>query len=292
MSGLTTAGQIATLDEAGQCWFTQFRKTLANASTNTNAWVDYSYSSGSPPANFYASSPLEAAQLEAARGIYVPSVSPATQHIKSLTLMCATSIASGRQRMILADYLLYYPFIDTDAIGEDQTLINDVAIPRYTDGKVMAVAQSASSTLGQFTFNYTNQDGVAGRVSANNYCIISSAGGQLLCASGSGASYQPFCQLQGSDTGVQSIQSVTFTAGGGGLMALVIVKPLFMGYTTQECRTSSGVAFGSADEFLSLIHFAGATQIKDGAILNVLAAGNAGSLSSNILAGTIETVWN
>jgi hypothetical protein len=46
---------------------------------------------------------------------------------------------------------------------------------------------------------------------------------------------------------VQSIQSVTFTAAGGGLMALVIVKPIFNGYVTQECRTTSGVAFGAAD---------------------------------------------
>jgi hypothetical protein len=85
---------------------------------------------------------------------------------------------------------------------------------------------------------------------------------------------------------------VTFTAAGGGLMALVIVKPLFNGYVTQECRTTTGVAYGAADEFMSLIHAAGAPQIKDGAVLNFFAEGTAGSLASSMLVGTLETVWN
>lgn len=295
MSGLTTAGQIADLDEAGQCWITQFRKALSSVATTTNAWVDYSYASGSPPANFYASAPLEAAELESSRGIYLPTVSPATQHIKALTLMCSSSAgngATGRQLAILADYLMYYPFIDTDAVGEEQLLTNGITLPRYDSGKVIAVAQSTSSTIGQFTFSYTNQDGTAGRVSQNNFAPVVSGGGQMLSASGTGASYNPFCTLQGADSGVQSIESVTFSAAGGGLMALVIVKPLFIGYVTQECRTSAGVAYGSADEFLSLIHFAGAVQVKDGAVLNIMCAGNAGSLASASMAGIIETVWN
>jgi hypothetical protein len=85
---------------------------------------------------------------------------------------------------------------------------------------------------------------------------------------------------------------VTFTDAGGGLMALVIVKPLFNGYVTQECRTTTGVAYGAANEFMSLIHAAGAPQIKDGAVLNFFAEGTAGSLASSMLVGTLETVWN
>lgn len=293
MSGLTTAGQIATLDEAGQCWVTQFRKALTSAATTVNAWVDWSYAAGAPAANFYASTPLEAAQLDQSRGIYLPTVSPATQHLKTLTLMCGnTTTSNGRQQMILLDYLMYYPFVDTDAIGEEQTMTNSITLPRYTSGKVMAVAQSTSSAVGQYTFNYTNQDGTAGRVSSNNYAPVVTAGGQMLSASGTGSSYNPFCQLQGSDRGVQSIESVTFTAAGGGLMALVIVKPIFMCYATQSCLTTGGVAFGSADEFSSIIHYAGAPEIKDGAVLNIVSAANALSLASLILTGTIETVWN
>jgi hypothetical protein len=43
---------------------------------------------------------------------------------------------------------------------------------------------------------------------------------------------------------------------------------------------------------MSLIHAAGAPQIKDGAVLNFFAEGTAGSLASSMLVGTLETVWN
>jgi len=292
VSGLTTAGQIATLDEAGQCWVTQFRKALPSAATTINAWVDWSYAAGSPAANFYASTPLEAAELDTSRGIYLPTVSPATQHIKNLTMMYAASASSLTLPTILADYLMYYPFVDTDAVGEEQTMTNGIRLPRYDYGQVMAVSQSASSSIGQYTFNYTNQDGTAGRVSQVNFAPIVAGGGQMVSASGTGTSYNPFCRLQAGDRGVKSIESVTFSAAGGGLMALVIVKPIFVGFVTQECRTTSGVVFGSASEFMSMIHFAGAPEVKDGARLNLLSSGHVASLASNTMIGLLETVWN
>lgn len=196
---------------------------------------------------------------------------------------------------MLCDYLLYYPFIDTDAIGEEQTLENTVALPRYGSGMVMAVAQSAASTVGQFMINYTNQDGVAGRVSQNAYTLSSLAGGgQIASTAGNGAGFHPFIALQLGDTGVRSIESVTFTAAGGGLMALVIVKPLLDHVVTQECRrTTSTVfdSFGAADEFLSIIHCQKMPEVKDGAVLNIMAQGFAGSLASSQLVGLLETVW-
>lgn len=294
MAGFVNVGEYAAADELGQCWVTSFRKTIASAATVTNAWIDYSYSPGSPPANFYASTPAAAALVEADKGFRLPAVSPKTQHLHRLNVMTANtaSAVNARQRLVLCDYLLYYPFIDTDAIGEEQVLDNTVTIPRYTSGRVVAVAQSASSTIGTFTFTYTNQSGVAGRVSQATRTFVVAGGGQVVSANGAGASYNPYIPLAAGDSGVQSIQSVTFTGAGGGLMALVIVKPLFNGYVTQECRTTTGVAFGAADEFMSLIHSAGAPRIIDGAVLNFFAEGTQGSLASSQLVGFIETVWN
>lgn len=290
MSGFANVGEFANADLIGQCWLTQFRKTVASAATTTSAWIDYSYFAGSPPANFYASAPSVAAVIEADKGFRVPAVSPATQHLKSLNVMTANtaSAVNARQRLILCDYLLYYPFIDTDAIGETQVMDSTVTIPRYTSGRVIAVAQSAASTTGQFTMRYTNQDGVAGRTSQNSFTFAVAGGGQVVSADGVGASYNPYIPLQVGDSGVRSIESVTFTAAGGGLMALVIVKPLFNGYVTQECRS----ALGAADEFMSIIHAAGAPQIKDGAVLNIFAEGTQGSLATSQLVGVLETVWN
>ncbi len=293
--GFRSVSEFAAADEAGQVWLSSFRKTVASAASTTGAWIDYTYFAGSPVANFYASTPLAAALIEADKGIYTGgNVAPATKHIKNLMLMsaasAAASTANGRQEVALCDYLLYYPFIDTDAIGEVQVLDNAVPIPRYTGGNVVAVAQSAASTLGQFTFTYTNQDGVSGRVSQNNFTFAVAGGGQVVGASGAGASFNPFCYLQAGDSAVRSIESVTMSAAGGGLMCLVIVRPLLKTVITEGCRTNSA-AFGSCTELASIIHQAGAPRVIDGAVLGLLASGYAGSLASSILAGALEVIW-
>jgi len=298
--GFSSVSKISQADDSGQVWVSSFRKAVSSAATGTNGWVDYTYFPGSPPANFYASSPLTAAVVESDKGIYTGgNVTPATKHLKNLMLMSAasgvTSTTNGRQEVVVCDYLLYYPFIDTDAIGEDQLMDNTVTLPRYTGGQVVAIAQSASSTLGQFTFNYTNQDGVAGRVSQNNFTFVVAGGGQVVSASGAGASFNPFLYLQAGDTSVRSIESVNFSAAGGGLMCLAIVKPLIKSVVSQECRrtTSSNLeSFGSCTELSSVIHQAGMPQIQDGAVIGMLASGYAGSLASSILAGTLETIWS
>lgn len=298
MAGFKNLREYADAEDMGQYHVSGFRKAISSTATTTSAWLDYSYFPGAPAANFYASSPLEAAEVDPTRGIPVPSVSPATQWLRDLKMMSAasstTSTANGRQQVILADLLLYYPFVDTDAVGEQQDMVNDVAIPRYDYGQVIAVGQSAASTTGQFTFSYTNQDGVAGRTSQNHFTFAVAGGGQVVASSvGSATSYHPFLALQAGDSGVKSIESVTFTAGGGGLMALVIVQPLLTAYMTQECRrdTSGGVSYGACNQFASIINNC-PQQIKDGAVLDIFAAGHAGSLASSILAGILETTWN
>lgn len=296
--GFARTADWVTADEAGRSHVVGFRKAVSSTATVTGGWIDYSYFPGAPAANFYASSPLEAALVDASRGIPIPSVSPSRQFLRNLKLMSAassaTSTTNGRQQVILADLLLYYPFIDTDAVGEQQDMINTVPLPRYAGGRVVAVAQSAASTTGQFTFSYTNQDGVSGRTSLNHFTIAVAGGGQVVAASSQIAtSYLPYCNLQAGDTGVRSIESVTFTAAGGGLMALVIVAPLLTADITQECRrTTSGnlESYGACSEFASVIHHR-PPRIHDGAVISVFAAGHAGSLASSVCAGLLETTW-
>lgn len=298
MPGFSKIRDIHDADAAGRVWVSQFRKAVASAATTTNAGIDYSYFAGSPAANFYASAPLVSAHVEASRGIYVPSVAPAKQYLNNIKVMSAangaTSTANGRQLLMLCDYLMYYPFIDTDAVGEEQLMEQTVTIPRYTSGVVIAVAQSASSAIGDFTMSYTNQDGVSGRTSQVNKTFVVAGGGQVVNALLTGASYNSFINLAAGDSGVRSIESVTFTAAGGGLMALVIVKPLMLMFFNQESRrTTTGnlESYGACDEFQSVIHKAGMPEIKDGAVLNFFASGFGGSLASSTLVGTLETVW-
>lgn len=296
--GFARTAEWSAAEEAGRSHVIGFRKAVSSTATVTNGWIDYSYFPGAPAANFYASSPLEAALVDVSRGIPVPSVSPSRQSLRNLKLMSAaasaTSTTNGRQQVLLADLLLYYPFIDTDAVGETQDMVNAVPLPRYAAGRVIAVAQSAAATNGQFTFSYTNQDGVAGRTSLNHFTIAVAGGGQIVAASSHIAtSYLPYCNLQAGDSGVRSIESVTFTAAGGGLMALVIVAPLLSAHITQESRrTTSGnlESYGACNEFASVIHHR-PPRIIDGAVVGLFAAGHAGSLASSVCAGLLETTW-
>lgn len=209
----------------------------------------------------------------------------------------ATSTTNQKQRLLLADYLLYYPFIDTDAVGELQEMVPSVSLPRYATGagvQMMAVGQSASSAVGTFTVSYTNQDGVAGRTSQTTYTKVIGGGGTLVSSTTTAvAGSHPFIGLQAGDSGVRSVENVTFSAAGGGLMAIVLVKPLFGFYSTQECRrTTSTVfdSFGAASQFEAVIH-QNTIKILSGAVLGIIGLGNAGSLASSILVGTLETVW-
>ena len=300
MTGFRTIGEWADAVDSGKTHVTTFRKTVASAATLANDFVDYTYFAGNPPANFYASAPLEAAFVESIRGIHVPQmIGSNKQFLKSVTCMSAaasaTSTSNQNQRHLLADYLLYYPFLDTDAVGELQETVPTQALPRYSSGQVICVAQSASSTVGSFTMSYTNQDGVSGRTSQLTYTKVVTGGGTLVSsATNAIAGSLPFVGLQAGDSGVRSIESVTFTAAGGGLMALVIVQPLFSFTTTQECRRTTATVFDSfgAATYTETVLMRQPVEIKNGAVLGIVGLGNAGSLASSMLVGTLQTIWS
>ena len=300
MVGFKSVAEWAASPDAGRHHVTTFRKAVASAATVANDFVDYTYFAGNPPANFYASAPLLAATVESIRGITLPQVE--NQFLKSITVMSAASSATGtsnqNQRLLLADYLLYYPFVDTDAVGEQQDMDNTVVLPRYASGsgvQMMAVGQSASSAVGTFTVSYTNQDGVAGRTSQTTYTKVIGGGGTVVSSSNNAVTgSHPFIGLQAGDSGVRSVESVTFSAAGGGLLAIVLVKPLWHFYSTQECRrTTTGnlESYGAASQFEAVIH-RNTTKIEQGAVLGVIGLGNAGSLASSVLVGTLETIWS
>jgi hypothetical protein len=266
---------------------TTFRKTVSSVATLAGDWVDYGYFAGNPPANFYASTPLVAAEVELIRGATLPQVD---QWLRNITVMSSasssTSTTNANQTVQAIDYLMYYPFVDTDAVGEQQDMMNSFSLPRYGCGMVMAVSQSASSSVGTFTITYTNQDGVGGRVSQATNTNIVAGGGIILTVN-------PFIGLQGNDYGVKSIESVNFSVAGGGLMALVIVQPLKTTVVTQECRrTTTGnlESYGAATQQESLIHTQ-PVMIKSGARFGFIGLGAIGTLASSALVASINTVW-
>jgi len=297
--GFKNVAEWANAHERGQRHITTFRKTVASAATSANDFIDYTYYAGNPVANFYASSPLESAYVEANRGINLPNIGK-SQFIKDVCTMTAASSATGtsnqNQRLMLADYLMYYPFVDTDAVGEQQDMVQTNPLPsRYPQGgQIMCVAQSASSTNGTFTLSYTNQDGVAGRTTvATNTKVVAGGGILLTSTNGAATNSLPFLSLQAGDSSAISVESCTFTAAGGGLMAIVIVKPILDTQATQECRrttTGSLDSYGAATHMEALIHIP-VYEVKPSAILGFISLGNAGSLASSILTGVLTTQW-
>jgi hypothetical protein len=300
MPGFRNVRAWASAAEGGKNWISTFRKVPPASTTITGQWFDYSTAAGNPVPNYYASSPLLSAVLEGEKGIYVPEVAPAKQFVRRLCLMSGSASDTGttnqNQPLILLDYLLYYPFFDMDAAGEEQVTETTLTLPRYESGegvKMMMVAQAPTLGGGQFTVNYTNSDGVAGRVTPNHFCAAAQPSGALVSSVQAAAGVVPFIALQEGDKGVQSIQSVTFSVANGGLCAIVLVKPIQTEYIMEESRrTTTGTleSFGSASE-REAIRMHSPNRIHDGAFLSFIGQGNAGSLASSQLVGTLETVW-
>ena len=277
--------------DAGKTWISTFRKVPASTATVTGQWYDYGYASGNPIPNYYAAAPLVSAVLESDKGIIVPRLASGTkQYLHRLSVMSSGATA-GTQPLILMDYLLYYPFVDMDAAGEDQTMDNTVTLPRYTDGlgvQMMVIAQSPTVGGGLFTITYIGSDDIQYTTSAI-FCGSAQPSGAVVNATGAVAGLNPFVPLNAGVKGVKSVVSSNFSVANGGLCSIVLVRPL---ETTIALESTSVAGIGSAVEKEALRLRAGIVEIKDGAFLSLIGQGVAGSVASSPLVGTIETVWS
>lgn len=277
--------------DAGKSWISTFRKVPASTATVTGQWYDYGYASGNPIPNYYAAAPLVSAVLESDKGIVVPRMSGTSkQYLHRLTVMSNGATAST-QSLYLLDYLLYYPFVDMDAAGEDQTMDSIVGLPRYTDGigvQMMVIAQSPTVGGGRFTITYIGSDDVQ-YTTESMFCGSAQPSGAVVNAVAGVAGLGPFVPLNAGVKGVKSVVSSNFSVANGGLCAIVLVRPL---ETTLALESTSVAGLGAAVEKEALRGRGGIVEIKDGAFLGLLGQGAAGSLASSPLVGTIETVWS
>jgi hypothetical protein len=116
--------------------------------------------------NYYASTPLVAAKLDPLNAIFVPAQDK-PRFLKRSVVMSgsasATSNTNQNQALMLLDYLLYYPFVDLDAAGEEQVMDNTVVLDRYTDGigvQIMVVAQAPTVGSGNYTVKFIDTDDI------------------------------------------------------------------------------------------------------------------------------------
>jgi hypothetical protein len=286
MAGFAGIGPYVDAFGAGKVKLSTWRKSPSQASAS-GIWFDLSMMPGLPLPNYYASAPLVAATLNGGEGIFHGgAVSPGTKRLKSLMAMTVTSTALPLE-MILCDYLLYYPFIDMGT-NDDQPLTNSVALPRYTDGSnvralaIMTNPQGSSGTT--FNFDYTNQDGTSGRTSQTQTCGPATVFGSLInTAPATAGASQHFIGLQGTDTGIRSIDTFRMVSGTDvGLIALALVKPIAE-------MTIRGIDAPVEVDYLTMAP--SLPEIKDGAYLNFICR-PMGTLAATAIHGTAEFIWS
>lgn len=289
MAGFRNVREIVDAYDAGREFFSAWRK-VPTVATAAGYWIDLSLSPGNPSPNYYATAPLTAARLAQSTdgGIrHGGNVAPATKHLREV--LAYSSAAGGNpMAMLLCDYLLYYPFIPQDDVGNPQVLDNTVGLSRYTDGEgvqIMAIVRDSHTAAGStFQCSYTNSEGVSGRLTQPATFGAQLVTGTVLASNAGAGSFAPFLPLQDGDTGVRSIESVTVLTGGDvGTFVLVLVKRI--GLVNVRGNDAPREIDPLKDHGLRM------PRIVDDAFLGLVAL-TAGSVSGSQIYGTIQTVWS
>lgn len=291
MPGFPRVTEYGNAALSGQRRPFSFRKTPAQASV-ANWWVDLSMTTGNPIANYYAASPLAANVLAHKTveanpkflGLYHgDDVAPKRKFLAQLNLTTPTAGLLGHYKLL--DYLLYYPFIDMDSTDQ-QDMDNTEVLTRSVDGegvRAMMVALTPSTGGGRFSYTYVNQDGVT-KTSPTLFCNPTAASiSNIVTSQPAGvAGTGPFLPLNGGDTGIKQILSVTNTVLNGGLVVICLVKPL-ADIALREINTPK------EDEYLSGKFVP--PEIEDQAYLNFI-VNCAGSVAGGTLVGHGVVIWN
>lgn len=268
--------------DGGQNWISSFRKTPAIASSQSGV-IDLSMAPGNPVANYYTGDALTATLFNGSKGIYTGGdVYPKTKYLRRISFMQPPATVSPAQFYVL-DFLMFYPLIDMDSTDE-QTFINNVTLPRYTDGsnvKMFIVATNPYLGGASFTINYVNHLGQrkTTRWQTSNYHTYI---GTIIHSGNNTNVSGTFINTPDGD-GVQYVESITFNNPNGGLAALVLCKVITMLTTVNAAPSQTEVDF--------LLQKGELPIILDGAYINFIEQTN-GSALNVIHSGVIETIWN
>lgn len=287
MAGFANIREIVDAESGGQGKLASWRKAPTQT-TGAGVWFDLSMSPGNPVPNYYIGTP----------GIFVPlkrstdggldhggNVSPAKKMLRQFTALTVTAAATPLP-IILCDYLGHYPFLD-ESVTDEQFLDNSTAPTRWTTDKsvqVMAVVVAGQTGGQSFKISYTNQNGVSGRITPNHLMTTQAVNGTILSSAGAAVNSRgPFMTLQAGDTGVRTVDSVTFNGIGDiGLMALVLVKPL-ASFSIRGIDAACEADYLEDSPSLPII--------ADDAYLNMICLPS-GTLSGAQIHGLIETAFN
>jgi hypothetical protein len=281
--------QLINSLSANKRWRADWNKITGGAAYTAGRWYDMSPLNGTPVANAWSGTALNAQVPSEASGFGIYHGGNVAADVKQLLNMGAvTAAATGAQSTIMfVDMCLYYPSINMN-LATAQTLVNTNTLTRNTSGaglRAYLVMQSSSgATAHNVAINYTNQAGTAGRTLPVTVACTASAIAPHITHTGTAANnYGPFLPLASGDTGVRSVQSITISAASGsGTAALVLAKPIIeIPITTASVYAERNLL----DQLPSM------PRIDDGAcIVPLLFAGGAVVASTSFF-GKHEFVW-
>ena len=225
--------QLITSLTSGKTWRADWNKITGGAAYTAGRWYDLSPLAGTPIANTWSGTALNAQVPSETTGFGLYHGGNVSTDVKNLLNMGAVSAVATAvpSTLMLVDMCLYYPGISMNS-ATAQTLVNTNTLTRYTTGAglraALVIQTTAGATAHNIAISYTNQAGTAGRTLPVTVAGTASAIAPHITHSGTAANnYGPFLPLASGDTGIRSVQTLTLSAASlAGTAALCLYKPI------------------------------------------------------------------
>ena len=286
--GFSSVDDLISEMSAGKTWRADWNKITGAGAYTAGRWYDLSLLAGTPIANTYSGTALNAQNpSDATWGLYHGgNVSADTKHIINASAYTAVATAVPAVLM-LVDVCLYYPGISLNSASA-QNMTNTNTLSRYTDGvglrAFMTVTTQSGATAHNIAMSYTDAAGNASNtLPVTVACTASAIVGHITHSGTAANNYGPFLPLAAGDTGIRSVQSVTISAtSGAGVGCLVLAKPLL---TLPITTVSVAAERDLVNQLPSM------PRVVDGACLTWLYFAGAATAASTNFYGGVEFAW-
>lgn len=285
---MRTQAEIEQAYADGRFLERSFNKNVT-VNTTTGVAQDLSGLSGNPVAQYFigaANTSTTLSYLTNDKGLDHGGTMTGYQKFLHNILLQTVTAAMAPCTLRVLDYLMFYPFVGMDTGA--QAMINTASLPRYSasDGvQMMIIEQNPYVGGATVQIGYTNQDGVAGRLTPVIQLNTAASIGTVATSAPRTANVcGDFVALQKGDYGVQQVDTIEFFVGDVGTVCVCLVKPLAtlaIYETTSPCDWDLWNYLGYLPE------------IKNDAYLNLIlkpAANGTGAVTSTFF-GQMTTIW-
>jgi len=271
----------------------RFLKRSFNKNITVNVSIgvsqDLSGVSGNPVAQYFLGNSGESTEMSyllTKKGLdHGGTMAGNRKFLHRLALRCPTTTLVPCSLEIY-DYLMVYPFNEMDT--GVQGLTQSATLPRYAarEGvQIMLVEQNPYAGNVTCQIGYTNQDGVAGRLTPIFTLNTTTVSGTIASsARNTAGTCGDLITLQSGDYGVMQADTIEFFTGDVGTVAIVLVKPIASA-VIYEIGTPNIVDFWFNEKQLP--------EIRNDAYLNmVIKTGqNSTGAVTNTINGDMITIW-